>query len=223
MSTSKKIKWDEQGKRFYETGTSKGVLFPQSSAGTYGVGVPWNGLSSVKQSPDGAEETSVYANDKKYLSLTSAENFKGTIEAYTYPDEFMACDGSKEAVSGLHLGQQNRTPFGLVYSTVIGNDTDGISHGEKMHFIYNAKVAPSERSYETINENPNALLFSWGFSTVPVDVTTDGFLPTAYVVIDSTKIDAAKLAAIKKIVYGDEEVDPSLPTIDTLITMATGE
>lgn len=212
-----KLVWDALSKRLYETGTSKGVLFPRTTTGASGQGVAWNGLASVKQSPEGAEESPIYANDKKYLSMTSAENFKGTIEAYTYPDEFMACDGSKEVAPGLYLGQQDRTPFDFVYSTVVGNDTEGNAHGEKMHFIYGAKAAPAEKAYETINEDPNAILFSWEFSTVAQDVAKEGFKPTAYVAVDSTKLDPAKFKAIQDLVYGTADQEPTMPSIDELI------
>ena len=164
-----RLTWDAVGERLYETGTKKGVVFVQNDAGVFGAGVAWNGLTSVKQSPDGAEETPIYADDIKYLSLSSAENFKGTIEAYTYPEEFAACDGSAEvvALSGVYAGQQERKTFAMVYSTVVGNDVQGNDYGEKLHIVYNAKVSPSERAYETINDTPAALTFSWGFTTIP--------------------------------------------------------
>jgi hypothetical protein len=214
-----KLVWDAVGQRQFETGTSKGILFPINNLGTYDEGKAWNGLSSVKQSPDGADESPIYANNKKYLSLTSAENFKGSIEAYTYPDEFMECDGSKEVIPGVYLGQQERKSFGLVYSTIIGNDTEGMSFGEKIHVIYGAKVAPSERAYETVNEDPNALLFSWEFSTVPQEVTREGFKPTAYVAIDTTKLAPEKITEIKAILYGDEATESRLPDIDELMEL----
>ena len=218
-----KLSWDNVGERQYETGTSKGVLFVQNALGVYGAGVAWSGLVSVKQSPDGAEETPIYADNIKYLSMFSAENFKGTIDAFTYPEEFAACDGSAEIVeaSGVYAGQQERMPFGLAYSTVIGNDTLGNSYGEKIHLIYNAKVSPSERSYETINETPAAITFSWGFTTVPVSV--DGVpaikRPTAYITIDSTKVLPAKFTAIKELLYGNGTLASKLPTIAELVTL----
>lgn len=220
-----KLTWDQVGKRYYEAGTSKGVLFPMivsgESAGTYAAGVAWNGLVSVKQSPDGAEENAKYANNIKYLSLTSAENFKGSIDAFTYPDEFAACDGSKEvgADTGVFLGQQKRSPFGLVYSTILGNDTEGEAHGEMLHFIYNAKVAPSERAYETINEDPDAITFSWEFTTTPVAVAAEGFEPTAYLRVNTTKLAAAKVKSLQDMIYGTEAVPAALPTIDEIITL----
>lgn len=214
-----KLVWDAVGQRLFETGTSKGVLFPMSNLGAYEEGKAWNGLSSVKQSPDGADESPIYANNKKYLSLTSAENFKGSIEAYTYPDEFMECDGSKEVVAGVYLGQQERRAFGLVYSTIVGNDIEGMGYGEKIHIIYGAKVAPSERAYETVNEDPNALLFSWEFSTVPQEVEREGFKPTAYVGVDTTKLTAAKVTELKDILYGTEALASRLPDINELLDL----
>ena len=218
-----KLSWDNVGERQYETGTSKGVLFVQNALGVYGAGVAWSGLVSVKQSPDGAEETPIYADNIKYLSMFSAENFKGTIDAFTYPEEFAACDGSAEIVeaSGVYAGQQERMPFGLAYSTVIGNDTLGNSYGEKIHLIYNAKVSPSERSYETINETPAAITFSWGFTTVPVSVDDVPAIkrPTAYITIDSTKVPPAKFTAIKELLYGNGTLASKLPTIAELVTL----
>lgn len=214
-----KLQWDRTGQRIYETGTSNGVLFPVESTGNYGNGVAWNGLASVKQSPDGAEESPIYANNKKYLGLMSAENFKGTIEAYTYPDEFMECDGSKEAAPGVYVSQQNRRSFGLVYSTIIGNDTEGNGYGEKIHLIYGAKVSPSERAYETVNQDPNAILFSWAFATVPQDVNRAGFKPTAHLVIDSTKVDSGGFEALKALIYGDDDGEATLPSPDEVLAL----
>ena len=213
------LTWDPIGERLYETGTSKGVIYVVGATGEYGAGVAWNGLASVKQSPDGADESPFFANNQKYLSLLSSENFKGSIEAYTYPEEFAACDGSKElvAASGVYLGQQNRAAFGLVYSTVIGNDTEGDNYGEKIHVIYGAKVSPASRDYVTINQDPNALLFSWEFTTTPQSV--EGFKPTSYLCIDSTKIAAAKLTQIKTLLYGSASVPAALPSIDEIITL----
>lgn len=220
-----KIAWDVVGKREYETGTSKGVLFPQQANGSYGVGVPWSGLTSVKQSPDGAEETPFYADNIKYAAMMSAENFKGTIEAFTYPEEFELCDGSAEilADSGVYAGQQERQPFGLVYSTVLGNDTLGNDYGEKIHVVYNAKVSPSERSYETINETPSAITFSWGFTTTPVSVDDVPALkrPTAHITINSTKVTPAKMTAIRDLIYGTASTEPTMPTLAELLTILT--
>lgn len=221
-----KLVWDAVGQRQYETGTSKGVLFVKDNAGAYGEGVAWNGLTSVKQSPDGGEETPIYADNIKYLSLMSAENFKGSIDAYTYPEEFALCDGSAEILeaSGVYAGQQPRREFGLVYSTIVGNDTMGNAYGEKLHLIYNAKVAPSERSYETVNDTPSAITFSWSFSTIPVSVDDIEALvnPTAYISVDSTKVVPAKFQAIKDLVHGNATVGPKMPTLAELLAIVTG-
>lgn len=214
-----KLVWDEVAERLYETGTSHGVLYVQDTNGDMGNGVAWNGLVSVKQSPDGAEPTPVFANNKQYLELVSAEKFKGSIEAYMYPDEFMPCDGSKEMADGVYLGQQNRSSFGLVYKTLIGNDTQGTDYGEKIHVIYNARIAPSERAYETVNDTPDALLFSWDFSTVSVDPEITGVKPTAYVEIDMTKLDSTVAVALEKKLFGDTTSEPELPTLKELLTL----
>lgn len=196
-----KIKWDETGKRFYETGTDHGVLYPYSS-GTPGEGVAWNGLTAVTESPSGAEATNLYADNIKYLALRSVEEFGGTIEAYTYPDEWAECDGSAEAAQGVRFNQQTRKVFGLCYRTRIGNDTDFDDHGYKLHLVYGATASPSEKAYQTVNDSPEAVTFSWEFETTPVDVT--GFKPVAHVEIDSTKADATKLAALEEILYGKD-------------------
>ena len=217
-----KLAWDTVGDKTYETGTSKGVLFVQDpTTGVYGAGVAWNGLMGVTQSPDGAEPTPLYADNIKYLELTSMENFKGSIEAYTYPDEFAECDGSKEAAPGLFVGQQTRSQFGMAYSTIVGNDTLGEAYGEKIHIIYAAKVGPSERAHKTINDSPEAMTFSWDFSTTPQQITVAGFKPSAYVCVDSTKIAAAKFKAIQDLLYGTASEESDLPTIDELITLVT--
>lgn len=221
------LKWDEIGKRLYENGTSHGVLYTLNDEGKYNTGVAWNGLTSVKQSPDGAEETAIYANDHKYLSMLSAENFKGTIEAYTYPDEFMECDGSKELTKGVYAGQQTRKPFGLVYSTIIGNDVKGEAYGEKIHVIYQAKVSPSSREYETINDEPDALTFSWEFSATPSDVGSEldakGIRPTSYLAIDTTKLEEATVKKIKDKLYGTELEEAALPTIEEFVELIGSE
>ena len=214
-----KLTWDVVGERIYETGTSKGVLFVQNALGAYGAGVPWSGLISVTQSPDGGEPTPMYADNIEYLSLTSMENFKGSIEAFTYPDEFAACDGSKEAAPGLFVGQQPRVPFAMAYSTVIGNDTLGEAYGEKIHVIYAAKVAPSERANTTINDTPEAMTISWDFTTTPQQIAAVGVKPSAYVCVDSTKVTAAKFKAIQDLLYGTDVLTSDLPTIDELITL----
>lgn len=221
-----KIVWDKTGERLYETGVKNGVLYLQTD-GVYNKGVAWNGLTAVTESPSGAEATALYADDMKYLNLYSAEEFGATIEAYTYPDEFAECDGSKELVDGVVIGQQTRKVFGLCYRTVIGNDTDGEAHGYKLHIIYGAMASPSEKAYATINDSPEAITFSWEVTTTPVNVT--GAKPTASVVIDSTKADPTKLAALEVILYGKDPtteggsdgVDPRLPLPDELKTLMT--
>lgn len=197
-----RIKWDETGKRFYETGVDHAVLYPIDKEGAYTNGVPWNGITSVNESPSGAEANPLYADNIKYLNLISAEDFGATIAAYTYPDEWAACDGSAEIAPGIVIGQQSRSVFGLCYRTKIGNDTEGQEHGYKLHLIYGAQAAPSERNYETLNDSPDAINFSWTVTTTPVDVPS--FKPTAILTIDSTKTDPAKLAALEAILYGSD-------------------
>ena len=198
-----KLTWDETGKRLYETGVSKGVLYPIQTGNVYTLGVAWNGLTAVSESPSGAEPNDLYADNIKYLSLRSAEDFGATIEAYTYPDEWMQCDGSAEIATGVVAGQQSRKMFGLCYRTELGNDTDGVDHGYKLHLIYAATASPSERSYQTINDSPEAITFSWEITTAPIEVG-EGFKPTACITIDSTKADATKLAALEAILYGTD-------------------
>lgn len=214
-----KLVWDQIGSRLYETGTSKGVLFVQGASGAYEEGVAWSGLVSVKKSNDGAEETPLYADNMKYLSLMSAENLKGSIDAYTYPEEFEVCDGSAEINPGVYVGQQTRSPFALVYSTIVGNDTQGNAYGEKIHIIYNAKVSPSERAYETVNDSPAALTMSWSFSTTPVDLSDIGLDPSAGIVVDKSKVSAAAWTALTDALYGTASVASHLPTIQEVITM----
>lgn len=217
-----KLVWDNTGDRLYETGVKNGVLYVQSSSGTYPKGVAWNGLTAVTESPSGAEATALYADDIKYLSLMSTEEFGATIEAYTYPEEFEACDGSASLVDGVSIGQQKRTAFGLCYRTTIGNDTDGNDHGYKLHIIYGALASPSEKAYASINDSPEAITFSWEVTTTPVNVT--GFKPTASLVIDSTKADPTKLAALEAILYGsnaESGTDPRLPLPDEIKTLMT--
>lgn len=201
-----KLVWDATGERLYETGVRNGVLYPINSNGIYTPGVAWNGLTAVTESPSGAEATKLYADDIQYLNLYSAEEFGATIEAYTYPDEFALCDGSASLGTGVIIGQQPRKTFGLCYRTVVGNDVDGEAHGYKLHLIYGAKASPSEKAYATINDSPEAITFSWELTTTPVNVT--GFKPTATVIIDSTKCDADKLAALEAILYGTDAIDP---------------
>lgn len=215
-----KIVWDESGKRLYETGVKNGVLYIQDETGAYNKGVAWNGLTAVTESPSGAEATPLYADDIKYLELFSAEEFGATIEAYTYPEEFEACDGSASLGKGVTIGQQDRKTFGLCYRTVLGNDVKSNEYGYKLHLIYGAKAAPSEKGYQTINDSPEAITFSWEVTTTPVNVA--GFKPTASVTIDSTKIDAAKLKTIEDMLYGTESVEAKLPLPDELKTILAG-
>lgn len=214
-----KLQWDQDGQRIYETGTSKGVLFVKNEDGGYGTGVAWNGLTSVKKNNDGAEPNDLFADNMKYLSLMSAENLKGSIEAYTYPDEFEACDGSAAVNPGVYVGQQSRVPFGMAYSTIVGNDTLGNAYGEKIHIIYNAKVAPSERAYETINDDPDAITFSWEYTTTPVDLSDIGLDPSAGVTIDKTEVSEEAWSAIIEKLYGTEDTEPTLPSLKEIITM----
>lgn len=209
-----KLVWDQFGKRLYETGVDHGVLYPIQTDGVYSKGVAWNGLTAVTESPSGADVNDIYADNMKYLGLVGAEKFGATVEAYTYPDEFAECDGSVELVKGATIGQQNRKVFGMVYRTVIGNDVDGNKHGYKLHLIYGATAAPSEKAYNTINEDPEAITFSWELSTTPVNVT--GHKPTASLTIDSTKADPTKLAELEKILFGDTETEPRLPLPDEI-------
>jgi hypothetical protein len=212
-----KLVWDEMGKRLYETGVKMGVLYPWQNSGLYSKGVAWNGLTTVTESPSGAEASPQYADDIKYLNLISAEEFGATIEAFTYPDEFAVCDGSLEIETGVIIGQQSRKSFGLSYRTTLGNDVDGTDHGYKLHLIYGALAAPSEKGYATINDSPEAITFSWEVTTTPVAVT--GFKPTASLVIDSTKVDSAKLAALELILYGNTGVDARLPLPDEIASI----
>lgn len=216
-----KIVWDESGKRLYETGVKNGVLYIQNETGAYNKGVAWNGLTAVTESPSGAEATPLYADDIKYLELFSAEEFGATIEAYTYPEEFEACDGSASLGTGVTIGQQDRKTFGLCYRTVLGNDVKSNEYGYKLHLIYGAKAAPSEKGYQTINDSPEAITFSWEVTTTPVNVA--GFKPTASVTIDSTKIDTAKLKTIEDMLYGTESVEAKLPLPDELKTILAGK
>ena len=202
-----KLVWDESGKRLYETGVEKGVLYVQGENGEYQKGVAWNGLTAVTESPSGAEPTALYADDIKYLELFSAEEFGATIEAYTYPEEFEACDGSASLGTGVSIGQQDRKAFGLCYRTIVGNDVKGNENGYKLHLIYGAKAKPSEKAYATVNDSPEAVTFSWEVTTTPVNVA--GFKPTASVTIDSTKIEPLKLKAIEDKLYGTQDQEPA--------------
>ena len=207
-----KLVWDQTGERLYETGIRKGVLYPMDASGKYSKGAAWNGLTAVNEAPSGAEPTNLYANDSKYLTLMSAEDFGGTIEAYTYPVEFAECDGSATLVEGVFVTQQTRKTFGLCYRNAIGNDVVGTDYGYKLHLVYGALASPSEKNNATINEDPEATTMSWEFSTTPVSMT--GFKPTAHIYIDSTKVDAEKLAALEAILYGSDEEEARLPLPD---------
>lgn len=209
-----RLTWDNTGERLFETGVKNGVLYPIQADGKYTKGVAWNGLISVTESPSGAEATALYADDIKYVNLLSNEEFGATIEAYTYPDEFAECDGSGTLAEGVLLGQQKRKVFGLCYRTTIGNDVDGNDHGYKLHLVYGCLAAPSEKAYSTINDNPDAITFSWEVTTTPVNVT--GFKPTSQITIDSTKIAEEKMTAIEALLYGSEQKEASLPLPDEL-------
>ena len=210
-----KLVWDQTGDRLYETGVKQGVLYPIDSTGKYPKGVVWNGLTTVTETPSGAEATALYADDIKYLNLMSTEELGGTIEAYTYPDEFAECDGSAAIATGVYIGQQPRKAFGLCYRTTLGNDVESNEYGYKLHLVYGALASPSEKSYETINDSPDAITFSWEYSTTPVNVT--GHKPTASIVIDSTKIEENKLAALEKVLYGDTDAEARLPLPDEVV------
>lgn len=213
------LTWDNTGERLYETGVDHGVLYPRDSDGVYSLGVAWNGLTTITESPAGADATPTYADNIKYLNLISVETFDATINAYTYPDEWAACDGSEEPVSGVMVGQQSRQTFGLCYRTRIGNDIDGTDHGYKLHLVYGATAKPSQKAYASINDQPSAIDFGWDITTIPVAVT--GLKPTASMTIDSTKVDAGNLADLELILYGTTGVDPRLPLPDEVITIMT--
>lgn len=211
---TQRLTWDDAGKRLYETGVKQGVLYPQDDNGAYPKGVAWNGLTALTESPEGAEPTPLYADDIKYLNLLSTEEFKATIEAYTYPDEFAECDGSGSLVEGVTIGQQDRKTFGLSYRTSLGNDVKGNEYGYKLHIVYGCLAAPSEKAYATVNDSPEAITFSWEVSTTPVNVT--GFKPTASLVLDSVKLGAAKMKAIEDVLYGSSAAEARLPLPDEI-------
>lgn len=213
-----KMLWDQVGEKYYETGVKEAALFVMNNS-VYGTGVPWNGLTKAGESPEGADNTDLWANDAKYASFRSAEKYGGTIEAYTYPDEFAQCDGSVSIIPGFKIGQQTRKIFGFVYKTSVGNDTDGLDKGYKIHIVYGATCSPSSKDYETINDSPDAIKFSWSFETTPVAVT--GHKPTSYLEFDSTKIPASKMQALEEIIYGTPSSDPRLPLPDEIITLMT--
>ena len=218
-----KLVWDKTGERYYETGVKNGVLYVVDNTGNYGKGVAWNGLTKVTESPSGAEATPLYANNIKYLNLMSAEEFGFTIEAYTYPDEFAACDGSSEIATGITIGQQSRKTFGFCYRTENGNDTLGTDYGYKIHIVYGATASPSSKDYQTINDSPEAISLSWEAKTTPVEVTTeiDGNKPkpTATLIIDSTKVDKTKLKSIEDKLYGTEAEEPTLLLPDEIVAL----
>lgn len=220
---TKRLEWDKSGERLYETGIEKGVLYPISN-GQYQTGVAWNGLTAFTESPSGAENTDLYADNIKYLSMQSAETFGGTIEAYMYPDEFAECDGSANVANGVTIGQQTRKGFGFCYRTKVGNDTDGNEHGDKIHIIYGCKCSPSEKNYQTINDSPDAITFSWEVNSTPVNVTN--YKPTSCLVIDTTKISEAALTAIEDALYGKNgenaaATDPKILMPDEVIAIIT--
>ena len=217
-----RLTWDKTGERYYETGVKQGVLYPIQADGRYSKGVAWNGLISVTESPSGAEATPLYADDIKYLNLISNEEFGATIEAYTYPDEFYECDGSSALADGVMIGQQKRKTFGLCYRTTVGNDVDGNDYGYKLHLIYGCLAAPSEKGYNSINDSPEAITFSWEVTTTPVSVT--GFKPTSQITIDSTKVTPEKLTALEDILYGKDgesntATEPRLPLPDEIAAL----
>lgn len=212
-----KLTWDQTGQRFYETGTDHGVLYRLLNTGSYETGVAWNGLTAFTDSPSGAEATALYADNQKYLSLMSAEEVGGTLEAYTYPEEFETCDGSAEIATGVSIGQQTRQRFAFSYRTKIGNDVDGDDHGYKIHIVYNALASPSEKSYATINDSPEAITFSWEISTDPIAV--DGYKSTASLVIDSTRVDKDKLKLIEDKLYGTADTEPTLLLPNEIVTI----
>lgn len=215
-----KLIWDKTGERFYETGVSNVALYVKDATGAYGKGVPWNGVTSISESPSGAEANPQYADNIKYLNLMSAEEFAATLEALTYPDEFGICDGSLEVGHGVYAGQQTRRGFGLAYKTLIGNDILGQEFGYKIHLMYNGLAAPSEKAYASVNDSPEASAMSWEISTSPEPITTvPGAKPTATLTIDSTKTDPAKLAALEAILYGDATTEPKLPSPDEVIAL----
>jgi len=212
--------WDAIGERLYETGVDHGVLYIPDATGVYNTGFAWNGLTTITESPGGAEATPLYADNIKYLNLISAEEFGATIEAFTYPEEFGQCDGSATPEPGVSLGQQNRKSFGLSYRTRVGNDIEGSDLGYKLHLVYGAQAAPTEKAYATINDSPEAITFSWEISTVPASVT--GYKPTSVITIDSTTVDPTKLAILEAALYGDDLVEPKLPTPDEVLAMFEG-
>ena len=218
------IHWDQDGERLYETGTDRGVLYPDTGSGeghAHDGAVAWNGLTGFTESPEGAEANAIYADNIKYLNLRSAEDYGATITAYTYPEEFEECNGRKTGADGVYLGQQPRTTFGFSCRTLIGNDTDGEQHGYKLHLVYGASVSPSEMAYQTVNDSPEAIEFSWDVDTIPNANVPSGMKPCASLTIDSTKADATKLAALEAVLYGSGSTAGYLPTPAAVCTMMT--
>ena len=211
------LTWDQVGERLYETGVDHGVLYLPDAAGVYNKGYAWNGLTTVTETPSGAEASPQYADNIKYLNLISAEEFGATIEAFTYPEEFAVCDGTALPAEGVALGQQGRKMFGMSFRTRVGNDVDGSDFGYKLHLLYGCQAAPSEKAYATINDSPEAITFSWEVTTTPVGVT--GYKPTALIVVDSTVVDPTDLTALENLLYGAASVEPALPTPDAVITL----
>lgn len=217
-----KLTWDDTGKKIYETGVDRGVLYPITTGTTYGTGIPWNGLTAVNESPSGAESNPQYADNIKYLDLTSAEEFGFTIEAFTYPVEFEECDGSAQLAEGVTIGQQTRKMFGFSYRSLVGNDTQGTDYGYKIHLVYGCKASPSEKSRSTVNDSPEAITFSWEITTTPVNV--NGHKPTSHLVVDTTVAEATKVTALETKLYGnDSSGTPALPMPDEVYTMFQGE
>lgn len=212
------IKWDQQGERKFENGVDHGVLYLPDETGVYDTGFAWNGLVSVTEKPSGTEPTAVYADNIKYITLISAEEYAASIEALTYPDEFMLCDGTAEVAVGVYAGQQSRRAFGLSYRTKIGDDLNP-ERGYKIHLVYGALAAPTEKAHTTINDSPEAATFTWELSTTPVEI--DGLKPTATLVIDSTKVSSTELAALEALLYGTADTEPSLPTPDEVVALFT--
>lgn len=211
------LMWDQEGKRLYETGVEKCALYPRDTTGAYPKGVAWNGITTVTESPSGAEATPIYADNNKYLNLFSTEELGLTIEAYTYPDEFAECDGSASIVEGVYAGQQRRTSFGLAYKTLLGNDVAGTDHGYRLHLVYGCTASPSEKGFSTVNDSPEAISFSWSVTTTPVEVT--GLRPTALLTIDSTKVEKSKLKALEDVLYGTDSGTPRLPLPNEVKTL----
>jgi len=214
------LTWDQVGEKLYETGVYHGVLYLPDAAGVYNTGFAWNGLTTVTESPSGAEASPQYADNIKYLNIISAEEFGGTIEAFTYPEEFGQCDGTDLSTPGVAVGQQTRKMFGLSYRTKVGNDVDGMDFGYKLHLIYGCQAAPSEKAYATINDSPEAIAFSWDITTTPVPVT--GLKPTSLIVVDSTVVDPGDLTALENLLYGAASVEAALPTPDAVIALFAG-